>query len=101
MPAISAATPARRPGLEISLKCPCCYAAHRSVQEPKKVLDVGCGIGGTSRYLAAKFKDASVTGGWRALLGFGYWHWACVRGSWTDVWGQSREPAPGRKIKVH
>jgi hypothetical protein len=30
--------------------------------EPKKILDVGCGIGGTSRYLANKFRDASVTG---------------------------------------
>lgn len=29
---------------------------------PAKILDVGCGIGGTSRYLAAKFPDAKVTG---------------------------------------
>ena len=29
---------------------------------PPKILDVGCGIGGTSRYLAAKFPDSKVTG---------------------------------------
>lgn len=31
-------------------------------QAPAKVLDVGCGIGGTSRHLATRFPDAQVTG---------------------------------------
>ncbi|KAK9790958.1 hypothetical protein WJX73_001928 [Symbiochloris irregularis] len=33
-----------------------------SAQRPKRILDVGCGVGGTSRILAAKFSEASVTG---------------------------------------
>ena len=35
---------------------------------PKKILDVGCGIGGTSRLLAAKFPDAQITGGFSDCL---------------------------------
>ena len=36
--------------------------AFSQVKRPMKVLDVGCGIGGTSRYLAKKFPDAEITG---------------------------------------
>lgn len=31
-------------------------------EQPSSILDVGCGIGGTSRHLAAKFPNAKVTG---------------------------------------
>ena len=31
-------------------------------EQPTNILDVGCGIGGTSRHLAAKFPNAKVTG---------------------------------------
>jgi MPBQ/MSBQ methyltransferase len=31
-------------------------------QAPKRILDVGCGFGGSSRWLAAQFPEAEVTG---------------------------------------
>jgi hypothetical protein len=43
---------------------------------PKRILDVGCGFGGSSRWLAAQFPDAEVVGACvRASVG-------CMRGGW-------------------
>ena len=38
--------------------------AWSEADQPATILDVGCGIGGTTRHLAAKFPDAKVTGAW-------------------------------------
>ena len=32
------------------------------VTAPKRILDIGCGVGGSSRHMARKYSDANVTG---------------------------------------
>jgi hypothetical protein len=58
-------------------------------QAPKRILDVGCGFGGSSRWLAAQFPDAEVIGeqgagsspvpGWCAVLPGVWLQWGRLR----------------------